>query len=108
MVLSIGSAQAQTSPRAPREQAEPAAATEGVVNLNEATADEIERLPAIGPAKAKAIVDYRKQHPFRRVEDLGKVKGIGRKTLVKLRPYVTLKGPTTLASEPKAASASKK
>lgn len=77
-----------------------APSAEGVVNLNEASPDELERLPGIGPAKAKLIFDHRKGHPFRRVEDVTKVKGIGRKTFAKLRPYLTLQGATTLASEP--------
>ncbi len=72
----------------------------GVVNLSEATADELERLPGIGPAKAKAIVEHRRAHPFHRVDDLTKVKGIGKKTFGKLRPYLTMVGPTTLKEEP--------
>jgi competence protein ComEA len=76
------------------------AAAEGVVNLNEATADELERLPGIGPAKARAIVEHRHGHPFHRVDELTKVKGIGRKTFSKLRPYLTLVGATTLMAQP--------
>lgn len=78
-----------------------AAASAGVVNLNQAKPDELELLPGIGPAKAKKIVEYRTQHPFRKTEELTKVKGIGRKTFGKLRPYLTLQGPTTLRSEPR-------
>jgi competence protein ComEA len=76
------------------------AAAEGVVNLNEATADELERLPGIGPAKARAIVEHRHGHPFHRVDEVTKVKGIGRKTFTKLRPYLTLVGATTLMAQP--------
>ena len=72
----------------------------GVVNINEASADELERLPGIGPAKARAIVEHRHTHPFHRVDDLTRVKGIGKKTFAKLRPYLTLIGRTTLAEEP--------
>lgn len=78
-----------------------AASSAGVVNLNQAKPDELELLPGIGPAKAKKIVEYRTQHPFRKTEELTKVKGIGRKTFGKLRPYLTLQGPTTLKSEPR-------
>jgi competence protein ComEA len=77
----------------------PAAA--GVVNLNDATSEEIERLPGVGPSKAKAIIEHRHSHPFKKVEEITKVKGIGRKTFVKLRPYLTLAGPTTLKTEAK-------
>jgi len=78
-----------------------APAAEGVVNILEANADELERLPGIGPAKAKAIVEHRRAHPFHKVDDLTRVKGIGKKTLAKLRPYLVLSGGTTLKSEPR-------
>lgn len=93
-------------PRAtPAAKAVPATTT-GVVNLNTASEAELERLPGIGPAKAAAIVAYRQKHgPFRRVEDLRRVKGFGRKTLLRLRPYLAVAGPTTLTEEVKAARA---
>jgi competence protein ComEA len=72
----------------------------GLVNLNQAGNDELERLPGIGPAKARAIVEHRHLHPFKKLDELTKVKGIGRRTFGKLRPYITLSGPTTLKSEP--------
>ncbi|HEY7956205.1 MAG: ComEA family DNA-binding protein [Polyangia bacterium] len=74
----------------------------GVVNLNSATPDELGFLPGIGPAKAHAIVEHRREHPFKKLEDLTRVKGIGRKTFGKLRPYLTLAGPTTLKGDVKA------
>ncbi len=77
------------------------AESEGVININEASADELERLPGIGPTKARAIVEHRHAHPFRKAEELTRVKGIGRKTFGKLRPYITLTGATTLSSEPR-------
>ena len=47
------------------------------VNINTASPSELEALPGIGPAKAKAIVDYRQQHgAFKSVEELKNVKGI--------------------------------
>lgn len=78
-----------------------ASASAGTVNLNDASAAELELLPGIGPAKAARIVEHRHLHPFKRLDELTKVKGIGRKTFGKLRPYITLSGPTTLKSEPK-------
>src|SRR5207253_3210313 len=86
-------------PVGPVSSAAPASPSAGVVNLNEANAEELERLPGIGPAKAKAIVEHRHAHPFHRVDDLTKVKGIGKKTFAKLRPYLTIVGPTTLKEE---------
>lgn len=71
-------------------QAKPAAATRTVqVSINTATAAELEAVPGIGPATARAIVEYRTKHgAFRRIEDLTAVSGIGPKTLEKLRPYL--------------------
>ncbi len=56
-----------------------------MVNINTAPADMlVEMLQGIGPAKAKAIVDYRKANgPFKTVDDLAKVKGIGNSTVTK-------------------------
>jgi competence protein ComEA len=56
------------------------------IDINTASAAELATLPGIGDSKAKAIVDYREADPFRTVEDLKKVKGIGDKTFESLRP----------------------
>ena len=50
----------------------------GLVNINRATAAELEKLPGVGPSTAQAIIDYRNSHgPFASPEDLLNVKGIG-------------------------------
>ena len=65
------------------------------VNVNSATAEAIATgMVGIGPAKAKAIVAYREQHgPFKSVDDLLQVKGIGEKTLARNRERVTAATP---------------
>ena len=65
------------------------------ININTATKDELVALPGIGPAKAQAIVDYRKAHgPFKTVEELKDVKGIGAKRFEKLKPDLAVTGPS--------------
>lgn len=67
----------------------PASAAEETLDLNRASAKELTRLPGVGEAIAQRIVDFRDEHgPFKRVEDLLKVKGIGEKSFEKIRPYV--------------------
>lgn len=61
------------------------------VNLNRASADELQVLPGIGPVLAQRMVDWRKAHGrYRTVDDLQEVKGIGKKRLEQLRPLVTV------------------
>jgi len=62
-----------------------------LLNVNTATSSELQALPGIGPKKADAIVTFRTANgPFRQVDDLVQVKGIGPKTMDKLRPLVTV------------------
>ncbi len=79
--------------------AELAASDEGVVNLQTASAEELQRLPGIGPSKAEAIIAQRTRTPFRRIEDILRVRGIGRATFRRLRPYLSVTGPTTLTRD---------
>jgi competence protein ComEA len=68
---------------------------DGVVNLNTAGAELLELLPGIGPAKVRSIVSYRQRHPFRTVDELVRIKGIGRKMVRRLRVHLAVSGPTT-------------
>jgi competence protein ComEA len=62
-----------------------------LLNVNTADTVQLQALPGIGPKKAEAIVLYRASNgPFRQIDDLILVKGIGPKTLEKLRPLVTV------------------
>lgn len=59
------------------------------IDLNRAGPRDLEKLPAIGPAMAKKIIDFRKESgDFQKVEDLMKVKGIGHKKFNRLREHV--------------------
>ncbi|MCX7992240.1 MAG: helix-hairpin-helix domain-containing protein [Fimbriimonadales bacterium] len=62
------------------------------INLNTATAEDLEAIPGIGPTLAQRIVEYRATHgKFSSVDDLLEVHGIGQKRLENMRPYVTVK-----------------
>ena len=64
------------------------AAADGIVDLNTADETALETLPGVGPATAKAIVDYRTQHgKFRSVDDLLNVRGIGPSKLSQIKPH---------------------
>jgi len=66
------------------------------VNINTATEAELQTLKGIGPTRAKAIIDYRTKHgPFKTVDDLEKVPGIGPATMKQIRSEVTVSGATT-------------
>ena len=68
-----------------------AAATAPTVNVNTATVEQLVALPGVGPAKAQAIVDMRKQlGGYKKLDDLLRVKGIGRKTLRQIEPMLKL------------------
>ena len=72
-----------------------------LVDLNSATAAELDALKGVGAAKAKAIIDYRdKNGPFKSVDELAKVKGFGAKTVDKLRPELTVGGAAAPAVAP--------
>lgn len=61
------------------------------VDLNTASATELESIKGVGPAKAQAIVEYRKANGgFKSVDDLGNVKGFGKKSIDKLRGEVSV------------------
>ena len=76
-----------------RSAAAPAAgttATEAGININTATVEELTMLPGIGPSYAQRIVEHREKNgPFKKVEDLLNVRGIGEKTFERIRDRIT-------------------
>jgi competence protein ComEA len=68
---------------------------EGVVNINTATPEELGLIPGVGPARVRNILAYRHAHPFRTVDELARIKGIGRKTVRHWRMHLAVGGPST-------------
>jgi competence protein ComEA len=61
------------------------------ININSASVQELQKLPQIGAVIAQRIVDYRgKNGKFTKIEEIMKVKGIGEKTFLKLKPLITV------------------
>jgi len=70
------------------------------INLNTATSEELQQVPGIGPVTAGKILQMRKAYgPFKSVDDLRAIKGIGPKRLEKMRRYLTV-GKTPAAKKP--------
>jgi competence protein ComEA len=81
-------AQATQKAAPARTEAKPAPAS---INLNTATAAELERLPGIGQKVAARIVEYRQKNgPFKKVEELMNVQGIGEKSFLQFRSQLTV------------------
>ena len=84
----------------PANAADAAAPAKKTVNVNQASTDELARLPRVGPSLAGKIVAYREKNgPFKRAEDLMEVAGVGEKMFALLKPYLAVSGPTTLTEK---------
>jgi competence protein ComEA len=71
------------------------------VDINTATQSELEAVKGLGPAKARAIIEYREKHgPFRSIDDLTKVKGLGKASVAKLKNELAM-GEAKPADKPK-------
>lgn len=72
----------------------------GVVNINTANPEQLQMLPRVGPALAGRIVDFREANgPFKTVDEIVAVKGIGETSFAKLKPYIVTSGATTLSEK---------
>lgn len=79
----------------------------GKLNINTATAEELDKLPGIGPTTAARIVEYRDMHKFKMISDIKKVKGIGDKLYEKIKPYIKVEGPSNFKAVKKRGTTSK-
>jgi competence protein ComEA len=77
----------------PSAQSKKSDALKDAIDVNRAPGDQLQKLPGIGPRLAQRILDERAKSPFKSVDDLRRVGGIGPKTLEKLRPFVTVGAP---------------
>jgi competence protein ComEA len=91
LVALAPSVTAQEKEKSSKPKAKPTVALNTPVNLNTATATELEALPGVGAATAKLIIEHRqKVGGFKKVEELMNIKGIGEKSFLKLKPMVTV------------------
>ena len=75
----------------PGSQSAVARPTVSAVNLNTATAQQLETLPGIGPRTAQRIIEYREKNgPFKKVEDLMNIQGIGEKNFLRVKGLVSV------------------
>jgi len=93
-------AQAKPTGESSRAATKPASSSTALVNINSATAAEFEALPGIGPKMAARIIEYRQKNgPFKKVEELMNVRGLGEKNFLKLKGQLTL-GSTKTGDRP--------
>jgi competence protein ComEA len=77
--------------RAPKPAVTATVVSTEVVNLNSATSAQIASLPGIGPKTAELVVEYRtKNGPFKKIEEVMNVRGIGEKSFLKIKDRLTV------------------
>lgn len=75
------------------------------VNINAATAAQLQTLPGVGASTAQRILDYREKNGgFKKIEELMNVRGVGEKSFLKLKPLIVISGERAAAAAPTEAS----
>ena len=96
MTIAAAASLLATVPSVASAQGKPAAAASKPaptvpININTATASDFEALPGVGATTAARIVEYRQKNgPFKKIEELMNVRGLGEKNFLKLKPQLTL------------------
>ena len=94
LLLGLGVATGFAQDTARRSTATSSASPSAPVNLNTASAAQLETLPGIGKATAERILEYRQKNgSFKKIEDLMNVRGVGEKSFLKLKPLITVGSP---------------
>lgn len=91
LALHGGSAAAAGHEVGPLQAGPPTEEQDNRININEAAVEELVRLPGIGPSRAEAIIAEREKRRFRRIEDILRVPGIGRKTFGRIRGSIRVR-----------------
>jgi len=85
------SALAQSEKAAAAPKARTTATASAPVNLNAASVAQLQTLPGVGASTAQRIVEHRQKNgPFKKIEELMNIKGIGEKSFLKLKPLITV------------------
>jgi competence protein ComEA len=92
------SAETMTKPTRTAVTGKKASGLTTLININRADQAELQKLPGIGPKLSQRILDERARSPFKSIDELRRVSGIGPKTLDKLRPHVTVDTPQAIVS----------